>query len=112
MHMVGKKDLNKAELETVRISKIPTTAVIANGEVPAKEEAAVYVRDLDLFVMVMLLEYTGSSFTWKTLRRIRVQLPLNEWPETTSHHKWQENALRHTKSCTIRRTLFIHEFLY
>ena len=30
----------------------------ANGEVPAKEEATVYVRELDLFVTAMLLENT------------------------------------------------------
>ena len=56
MHMVSKKDLNEAELETVRISKNPTVVMTANGEVPAKEGATVYVRELDLFVTVMLLE--------------------------------------------------------
>ena len=61
MHMVSKKDLNKAELETVRISKIPTTVVMkANGEVQTKEEATVYVLELDLFVTVMLLENTPA----------------------------------------------------
>ena len=57
-------------------------------------------------------KYTDSSITWKILRRIWVQLPLDEWPETTSHQKWQEISSRHIKSCTIRRTWFIHEFLY
>ena len=56
MHMVSKKDLNKAKLETVRVSKSPTTVVTANGEVLTKEEATVYVRELDSFVTVMLLE--------------------------------------------------------
>ena len=58
MHMVSKKDLSSAELETVRISKSPTTVVTANGEVLTKEEATVYVRELDLFVTVMFLEDT------------------------------------------------------
>ena len=58
MHMDSKKDLNKAELETVRISKNPTTVVTADGEVLAKEEA--YVRELDLFVTMMLLEDTPA----------------------------------------------------
>ena len=44
MHKVSWKDLDKAELETVRISKIPTTVVTANSEVLTKEEATVYVR--------------------------------------------------------------------
>ena len=60
MQMVSRKDLNSAELETVRISKSPTTVVTANGEVPTKEEATLYVRELDLFVTVVLLEDTPA----------------------------------------------------
>ena len=60
MHMVSKKDLNEAELETVTISKNPTMVVTANGEMPAKEEATVYVREFDLFFKVMLLENTPA----------------------------------------------------
>ena len=61
MHMVSKKDLDKAELETVRISKNPTMVMTVNGEEPAKEEATVYVRELDLFVTVMLLPSLRST---------------------------------------------------
>ena len=60
MHMVSRKDLKSAKLEPVRISKSPTTVVTANGEVLAEEEATVYVRQLDLFVTVMLLEDTPA----------------------------------------------------
>ena len=56
MHIVSKKDVNSAELETARISKSPTTVVTANGEVPTKEETTVCVTELDLFVTAMLLE--------------------------------------------------------
>ena len=56
MHMLSRRDLNSAELETVRVSKSPTTVVAANGEVQTKEEATVYVRGLDFFVTVKLLE--------------------------------------------------------
>ena len=35
--MVSRKDLNSAEVETVRTSKSPTTVVTANGEMPTKE---------------------------------------------------------------------------
>ena len=34
--------------------------VTANGEVHTKEEATVYVRELDLFVTVVLLENTPA----------------------------------------------------
>ena len=33
MHMVSKRDLNSAELETMGTSKNPTTVMMANGEV-------------------------------------------------------------------------------
>ena len=60
MHMVSRKDLNSAEVETVRISNNPTTVVTANGEVQTKEDAAVYVKELDFLVTVMLLEDTPA----------------------------------------------------
>ena len=58
MHLVSKKDLHSAELETMRTSRSPTTVMTANGEVQTKEEATVYVKQLDFFVKVMLLEET------------------------------------------------------
>ena len=56
--MISKKDLNSSELETMRTSRSPTTVMMANGEVQTKEEATVYVKQLDLFVKVMFLEET------------------------------------------------------
>ena len=44
----------------MRISKNPTTVMTANGEVLAKEEATVYIREFDLFVTVKLLEDTST----------------------------------------------------
>ena len=56
LHMVSKKDFNSAELETMRTSRTPTTVMTANGEVQTTEEATVHVKQLGLFVKVMLLE--------------------------------------------------------
>ena len=56
MHMVSKRDRNSAELETLRTSRSPTTVMTANGEVHTREEATVFVKELDLFGTVMLLE--------------------------------------------------------
>ena len=50
MHMVSRKDLDSVELEMLRVSKSPTTVVTADGAVLTKEEATVYVKELDLFV--------------------------------------------------------------
>ena len=47
MHMIGKKDLNSAELEAVTTPRSPTTVITANGEVQTHEEATVYVKELE-----------------------------------------------------------------
>ena len=57
MHMVSKRDLNSAEVET---SRSPTMVMTANGEVQTRGEAMVYVKELDLFVTVVLLEETPA----------------------------------------------------
>ena len=57
---MSRKDLNSAELQTVRVYQNPATVVTANGEVQTKEEAAVYVKELDLLVTVMLPEDTPA----------------------------------------------------
>ena len=66
MHMVSKKDLNSVELETMRMSRNPTV-MTANGEVPTKEEAKAHVKELDLFVTVMLLEETHAVLLFRKL---------------------------------------------
>ena len=60
MHMVSKRDLNSADLETMRISKSPTTVMTANGKVQTREEATVHVKESDLCVTVMLVEETST----------------------------------------------------
>ena len=83
MHMVSEKDLNSAELETMRTSRSPTTVMTPNGEVQAREEATVYVKQLDLFVKVMFLEETPAVLSlgrlfedhWYTYHWISGQKP-------------------------------------
>ena len=60
MHMIRKKDLNSAELETVTTSRSPTRVITANGEVQTHEEATVYVKELDIFLTVKVLENTPA----------------------------------------------------
>ena len=60
MHMISKKDLNGAELETVTTSSSPTTVITANGEVQTHEEAIVYVKELDIFLTMKVLENTPA----------------------------------------------------
>ena len=60
MHMISRKDLNSAELETVTTSRSPTTVITANGEVQTHEEATVYVKELDIFLTMKVLEDTPA----------------------------------------------------
>ena len=62
MHMISKKNLNSAELETVTTSRSPTTVITANGEVHTHEEATVYVKELDIFLTMKVLEDTPAVF--------------------------------------------------
>ena len=55
MHMISKKDLNSAELETVTTSRSPMTVFTANGKVQTNEEATVYVKELDIFLTIKVL---------------------------------------------------------
>ena len=65
--MVSKKDLKSAELETMRTPRSPTTVMTANGEMQTRAEATVFVKELDLFVTVMLLEETPAVLSLKKL---------------------------------------------
>ena len=59
MHMISKKDLNSAELETVTISRSPMTVITANCEVQSHEEATVY--ECPSFAMNMDTHMSGST---------------------------------------------------
>ena len=50
MHMISKKDLSDAEMDTLTKSCSPTIVITANGEVPTHEEATVSVKELDVFL--------------------------------------------------------------
>ena len=52
MHMISKKDMNSAES--------PTTVITANGEVQSHEEATVYVKELEIFLTMKVLENTPA----------------------------------------------------
>ena len=67
MHMFSKRDLDSAELETMRTSRSPTTVMTANGEVQTREEATENVKEWDLFVTVMLLEVVPAVLSLRKL---------------------------------------------
>ena len=64
MHTVSRQEPNSAELETMRVSESPMMVVAGYGEVLTKEEATAYVRELDLFVTVMLIDDTPAVLSF------------------------------------------------
>ena len=58
--MISKKDLSNAEMDTLTKSCSPTIVLTANGEVQAHEEAIVYVKELDMFLTMKVLENTPA----------------------------------------------------
>ena len=64
----------------------------ANGEDQTREEATVFVQELDLFVMVMFLEKTLAQFFQEALRGWENQ-SLDQRSKTASHQKLQEHQL-------------------
>ena len=67
MHMISKKNLNSADLETVTTSRSPTTVITANGEVQTNEEATVYVREFDIFLTMEVLADTPAVLSLRKL---------------------------------------------
>ena len=60
MHMISNKDLSNAEMDTLTKSCSPTIVITANGEVQSLEEAIVYVKELDIFLTMKVLENTPA----------------------------------------------------
>ena len=76
--VMGKCDLNHEE-RTIRKSKESCKIGTSNGSVATTREAAVHVRDLDVFITVQLSE---DSFAVLSLRRLSEEHGYsNEWME-------------------------------
>ena len=58
--MISKKDLSNAEMDTLTKSCSPAIVITANGEVQTQEEAVVYVKELDIFLTMKVLENTPA----------------------------------------------------
>ena len=68
MHLISKKDLNDAEMDTLTKSCNPTIVITANGEVQTHEEATVYVKELDFLDYESPRKHASSIVTRKALR--------------------------------------------
>ena len=77
MHMISKKDLSDAEMDTLTKSCSPTIVIIANGEVQTHEEAIVYVKELDMFLTMKVLDNTPAVLSLGKL-----------WDENGYSYEW------------------------
>ena len=94
IHMISKKDLNSAELETVTTSRSPTTVITANGEVQTHEEATVYVKELDIFLTMKVLENTPAVLSaGKLCDEHGYSYEWTNGQKPTSHQKWFSNTV-------------------
>ena len=64
MHMISKKDLNSAEMDTLTKSCSPTIVITANGEVQTHEEATVYVKECEKILTMKVLEDTPAVLSF------------------------------------------------
>ena len=60
MHMINKKDLSDAEMDFLTKSCSPTIVITANGDAQTHEEATVYVKELNTFLTMKVLENTPA----------------------------------------------------
>ena len=60
MHMISKNDVNDAEMDTFTKSCSPTIVITATGEVQTHEKSIVYVKELDIFLTMKVLDNTPA----------------------------------------------------
>ena len=76
MHMISKKDLSDAEMDTLTKSCSPTIVITANGEVQTHEEAIVYVKELDIF-LTMKSSKTRQQYCRSESFAMKTGIPTN-----------------------------------
>ena len=114
MHMLRKKDLNSAELDTVRVSKKRAKV----EKVQTNEEATVYVKDLDIFVTVHLLEDTppvlsrgqvcdvrGISYEWTGGQKPHLIKNFKKY-----HATWRTTCLLSFPVCRVKLPVPVRQF--
>ena len=97
-------------MDTLTTSCSPTTVITANGEVQTHEEATVYVKELDIFLTVKVLEDTpavlslgmlcdenGYSYEWSTVKN-------------TSHKKRDSDTMQFGELRSYRGSRLVNEF--
>ena len=113
MHMISKKDLSDAEMDTLTKSCSPTIVISANGEVQTHEEAIVYVKELDKFLTMKVLENTPAVLSLgKLCDEKRVFLRMDQWSKTTSHQRRDSDNLQYGELRSYRGSRLVKFVLW
>ena len=111
MHIISKKDLNSAELETVTTWRSPTTVLSANGAVQTNEESTVHVKELGKFLTMKVLEDTPAVLS---LGKLSDEHGYSyEWINCQKPHLIQKrysDTLQYGKLRNNRGSWFVNEF--
>ena len=76
MHMISKKDVSDAEMDTLTKSCSSTIVITANGEVQTHEEAIVYVKELGIF-LTMKSSKTRQQYCRLESFAMKTDIPTN-----------------------------------
>ena len=106
MHMISKKDLNDAEMDTLTKSCSPTTVITAIGEVQTHEELEMGILDNE-----SPRGYASSLIAQKSLRWKRIFSWMDQRSKTTSHLKRDSDTISHGELRSDRSSNFICNFL-
>ena len=108
--MISKKDLSNTEMDTLTKSCSPTIVITANGEVQTHEEATVYVKEMDIFLTLKVLEDTPAVLSFGKLSDENGYS--YEWingTKTTSHLKLDSDTVQHGELRSDRGSWFVNE---
>ena len=93
VHMMSKMGSSPEELETVNVSRRTTTVITADGSMNATEEAMVYVKEMDMFVTVQLLQDTPAVLSLgKLCEEKSIYMSGQKGSELQSYQKSQKNV--------------------
>ena len=112
MHMISKKDLNSAELETVTTSRSLAIVITANGEVQTHEEATVYVKELDILDYESPRKHASSLVARKALAMKNGYS--YEWINGQKPHLIKNgirDTMQHEELRSYRGSRLVNEFL-
>ena len=90
MHMISKKDLKDAEMDTLTTSKSPTTVITANSEVQTHEEAIRIQCNTENFVPIVVPGLSTSSSS--SFHSSTSMTPSRQEIDSSDHHPAIESS--------------------